>query len=209
MISALTGTLVHVGDDRLHLQVQAMLFELLIPASDAPLLSTAIGQEMTFHTVFYLEGDAGGGFIEPRLLGFLRAEDRRFFEKFITVKGIGPKKALRALAVPAAEVARAIENKDTRVLCQLPSIGKRLAEQIIAELCGKVQEFVGTGPITGAVHSIKTRPQIEEDAIATLMVLGERRSDAETLLERIRAAHPDLPSADAMVRHMLRLRSTR
>jgi Holliday junction DNA helicase RuvA len=210
MISAVNGNVVWVGDDRLHLQVQSILLELLIPASDAPVLGGAVGQALTLHTIFYLEGDAGGGFIEPRLIGFLRNEDRRFFEKFITVKGIGPKKALRALVQPAGEIAAAIESKDTRALCQLPAIGKRMAEQIIAELSGKVQEFVSTGIADPRLTVVRrSRPGIEEDALATLMVLGERRTDAEDLLERVRSTHPDLASADAIVREMLRLRSAR
>src|SRR5215204_5681213 len=116
MISALTGELRRVDDDRLHLQVGPILVEMLIPASDVPLLQAGVGQEMTFHTIFYFEGDAGGGGMEPRLVGFLRADDKRFFEKFITVKGIGPKKALKALIYPAGDVAQAIESKDTRFL---------------------------------------------------------------------------------------------
>src|SRR4051812_10830979 len=102
MISAITGELRSVADDRLHLAVGPVLIEMLVPASDVPLLRGAVGQEMTFHTILYFEGDAaGGGGLEPRLVGFLRPGDKRFFEKFITVKGIGPKKALNALIHPA------------------------------------------------------------------------------------------------------------
>jgi Holliday junction DNA helicase RuvA len=75
---------------------------------------------MTFHTLLYLQGDANGGNLEPRLIGFLRREDKKFFEKFITVKGIGPKKALKALAVPVGEIAHAIESKDAKFLVELP-----------------------------------------------------------------------------------------
>src|SRR3954451_2252187 len=101
MISALTGELHHVDEDRVQLRVGPLLCELLVPASDVPLLQAGISEEMTFHTVFYIEGDASGGNLTPRLLGFLRADDKRFFEKFITVKGIGPKKAQQ----PRREVA--------------------------------------------------------------------------------------------------------
>src|SRR3954470_5718503 len=139
MIASLTGILAEVKDDRIHLQVGAILYELLVPANDLNLLQAGVGEEMTFHTHFYLQGDASGGQIEPRLVGFLRREDKKFFEKFITVKGIGPKKALKALIYPAGEIAQAIESKDTRFLRQLPSIGARMAEQIVAELAGKVQ----------------------------------------------------------------------
>src|SRR4051794_41105024 len=141
MISALTGELHHVEEDRVHLRVGPLLCELLVPASDVPLLQAGIGEEMTFHTVFYVEGDASGGNLTPRLLGFLRADDKRFFEKFITVKGIGPKKALKALIHPAGEIAQAIESKDAKFLKGLPQIGNRMAEQIVAELAGKVAEF--------------------------------------------------------------------
>src|SRR5687768_15272884 len=164
MISALTGELQRVDEDRLHLRVGPMLVEMLIPASDVPLLQAGVGEEMTFHTMLYLEGDASGGNIEPRLVGFLRPEDKRFFEKFITVKGIGPKKALKALVFPAGEVAQAIESKDTRFLVGLPQIGRRMAEQIVAELAGKVAEFVTVGATAAGKAGIVpgTRSAVEE-----------------------------------------------
>src|SRR3982751_5037193 len=170
MISSLTGLLHQVDDDRIHLRVGAMVFEALVPASDIPLLQAGIGEEMTFHTILYLEGDASGGSLEPRLLGFLRKEDKRFFEKFITVKGIGPKKALKALVYPAGEVAQAIESKARRSLRQLQSIGARLAEQIVAELAGKVQEFA-TAVVEGRLGSapgLPKRSPADEEAIMAL-----------------------------------------
>jgi len=212
MISALTGELRRVDEDRLHLQVGPMLVEMLIPASDVPVLQAAVGQEMTFHTILYFEGDAaGGGGLEPRLVGFLRPEDKRFFDKFITVKGIGPKKALKALVQPTGEVAQAIESKDTRFLVGLPQIGKRMAELIVAELSGKVGEFATAavgGKMNGAAVGSK-RNAVEEDAISTLMALGERRSDAEHLLERARQHNGNLNTPEALVREMLRMRTVR
>src|SRR5688500_1005688 len=173
MISALTGELRRVDEDRLHLQVGPILVEMLIPASDVQILQAGSGQEMTFHTIFDFEGDgAGGGGLEPRLVGFLRVEDKRFFEKFITVKGIGPKKALKALVHPTGEIAQAIESKDTRFLVGLPQIGKRMAELIVAELSGKVAEFA-TAAVGGKMNAAigHARPPMEEDAISTLMAL--------------------------------------
>ena len=209
MVSALTGELRRVEQDRLHLQVGPVLVEMLIPASDVPLLQEGVGQEMTFHTILYFEGDAGGGGgLEPRLVGFLRPEDKAFFEKFITVKGIGPKKALKALVSPTADVAQAIESKDTRYLVGLPQIGKRMAELIVAELAGKVGEFVVAGVRGGAV-GLASRPPVEEDAISTLMALGERRADAEHLLDRARQHDGNLKTTEALVREMLRLRTVR
>ncbi len=209
MISALTGELRRVEEDRVHLTVGAVVYELLVPASDVPLLQSGVGREMTFHTILYLEGDAARGNLEPRLIGFLRPEEKQFFNLFTTVKGIGPKTALRALAVPAAEIAQAIEARDTRFLVGLNGVGKRTAELIVAELAGKTQKFAAayTGksiPAGGTRWSAS-----EEDAILSLMALGERRLDAEQLLERVRQSAPTLKTTDGLVREMLRMRTAR
>jgi holliday junction DNA helicase RuvA len=209
LIASLTGILRHVQEDRIQLAAPPFLFELLIPAADYAQLQTQAGEEVTFHTIFYFQGDAGGGGnIEPRLIGFLRATDKRFFEKFITVKGIGPRKALKALSRPVGEIAQAIESRDTRFLVQLPEIGKRTAELLVAELGGKLEQFAGaTADLPRAAVSRRAGP--EEDAIETLMALGERRADAEHLLDRARALNTKLVATDALVREMLRLRTVR
>jgi Holliday junction DNA helicase RuvA len=208
MISALTGELRRVDEDRVHLQAGAMLFELLVPASDLTELQASLGETITFHTIFYLAGDPSRGGLEPTLIGFLRPEDRQFFTLFTTVKGIGAKTALRALTVPAGQIAHAIESKDARFLVQLNGVGKRTAELIIAELSGKMKDFAveystSQGPQLGR------RSSLEEDAIEALMALGERRGDAERLLERARQSSPSLKSTDALLREMLRMRTVR
>jgi Holliday junction DNA helicase RuvA len=212
MICALTGELRRVGEDRIELAVGPTLYELLIPAFDRAELEADVGQQMTLHTIFYLQGDAGGGAIEPRLIGFVRAVDKRFFELFITVKGIGPRKALRALAVPVGQIASAIEAKDARALVNLPEIGKRTAEQIIAELGGKVTEFaapLGESAARAAARGL-SHTSAEEEAIAALVALGERRPDAEHLLQRAKSTSVQLAGNGAqtasLVQEMLRLR---
>ena len=211
MISGVTGILASVCDDRVSVAVGPIVLELLIAAADIPLLEERRGQELTFHTLFYIEGDTAGGNANPRLIGFLRESDRAFFQQFITVKGIGPRKALRALMLPAAEVAHAIELKDARTLTKLPQIGKRVAEQIIAELSGKVGRFVEAGiaitptPRAAASHL----SPVEEDAVSALVSLGERRPDAEGLLERVKQSDAPPTQVDGLIREMLRLRGGR
>ncbi len=211
MISSLTGELRKVDPDRVHLKAGPIMYELLVPAADLADLQASQGQELTLHTIFYLAGDISRGGAEPTLIGFVRADDKRFFNKFTTVKGIGVKTALRALTVPVGEIAQAIESRDAKFLTGLDGIGKRTAELMIAELAGKVGEFAA--PMTATMRtsqpSIARRSPIEEDAIAALMQLGERRIDAEHLLDRARHANPKMVETDALVREMLRARTTR
>ncbi|HEX2973930.1 MAG TPA: Holliday junction branch migration protein RuvA [Tepidisphaeraceae bacterium] len=209
MISAITGQLVQVDEGTVEVQVGPILCELLVPAADIAELQASLGEEITLHTIFYLEGDAArGGGLEPRLIGFLRADDRRFFNVFTTVKGIGPKTALKALTEPVGRIAQAIESKDTRFLVHLKGIGKRTAELIVAELSGKLTGFaLDHGEKVGV--SLSHRAPAEEDAISGMVNLGLSRAEAEHLLDRARQVDPTLTTADAFLREMLRLRAVR
>lgn len=210
MISALTGELRRVEDDRIHVQAGPVLYELLVPASDLAELRESIGQTLTIATIFYLGGDPSRGGIEPTLIGFLRPDDRKFFNLFTTVKGIGPKTALRALSAPVGEIAMAIESKNTRFLVGLDGIGKRTAELIVAELAGKVTRFaVGVVDHKTGLPASSRRSPAEEDAILALMAMGERRPDADHLLDRAKAGNSELKTTDQLLREMLRLRSVR
>src|SRR5438067_8649347 len=164
MISAITGELRRVEEDRVSVQCGPILYELLVPAADITELHVNLGEQVTFHTIFYLEGDAARGNLEPKLIGFLRADDRKFFERFTTVKGIGPKTALKALTVPVGQIAAAIETKDTRFLVGLSGIGKRTAELIVAELAGKVKDFATGYGTKATIPAHSRRAAFEEDA---------------------------------------------
>jgi holliday junction DNA helicase RuvA len=207
MISEITGELRRVQQDRVQLACGSVTYEILVPASDIGELQAGVGREITFHTIFDLEGDATRGGLTPRLIGFLRAEDKRFFQLFITVKGIGPKRALRALVEPTGQIAGAIESKNTRFLVALPEIGKRTAEQIVAELAGKVTEFaIDAGPRHQAAAS-HTMGEIE--AIEGAVQLGIARLEAERLLDRAKQADPEVTAPESLLREMLRVRSAR
>src|SRR5579862_8189915 len=105
MIVKLSGKLDYVGDDCVHVTLGDLTRELMVPAADIPALQPRIGQNVTFFTLEYIEGNASFGQLAPKMLGFLRIEDKEFFDLFTTVKGIGTRKALRALAIPTSQIA--------------------------------------------------------------------------------------------------------
>jgi holliday junction DNA helicase RuvA len=209
MICAISGELRRVEEDRVHLACGPVLYEILVPAFDLTELQASLGESITLHTIFDIEGDPTRGGLAPRLIGFLRLHDKNFFQLFVTVKGIGPKRALRALVQPVGQIAAAIENRDVRFLVELPEIGKRTAEQIVAELAGKLTDFaLEQGGVAGPVVK-RDRSSAEVDAIEGVVSLGIGRADAERLLERARQTDPALKTADGLVREMLRLRTVR
>jgi Holliday junction DNA helicase RuvA len=207
MISAITGEIRRVDNDRVHLASGAIVYEILVPAADVNELRSHVGDEITFHTIFDIEGDATRGGLTPRLIGFLRPEDKQFFQLFITVKGIGPKRALRALVQPIGEIATAIESKNTRALVELPEIGKRMAELIVAELAGKAAAFSVGSAAPRAYAS--ARSSDEQLALEGAMTLGIPRVEAEHLLERARQIAPVIKATENLLREMLRLRTVR
>jgi Holliday junction DNA helicase RuvA len=204
MIVRLSGKLDFVGADCVHVTIGELTHELLVPSADIPFLQTKIGQPVAFFTLQYIEGNPSFGSLAPKMLGFLRADDKDFFDLFTTVKGIGTKKALKAFAIPTSQIAAAIALKDTRKLSSLPQIGKRAAEQIIAELHGKVEKFA-----TGSTPAIpvESLPDHEQSAIAALITLGEKRNEAENWVRRVCEVDPSLKDPNKIVPAVYRLKS--
>lgn len=155
-------------------------------------LASKIGQPVTLHTIELLESPNQGATFTPRLLGFETREDRAFFEALTRVKGLGPRRALRALAAPTGEVASMIVRGDAKGLTRLPEIGKKLADALIAELAQAVGAFAtgeaeGASPGTpGAARLVEPRSAFGAaalQAISALVRLGEPRAEAERLVE--------------------------
>lgn len=202
MITRIRGQLAELTERSALIHIDAITYELLVPAADVPALLSMIGTQVEFYTLHFLEGQSQGSSFTPRLIGFSSDRDRAFFELFTTVKGIGNKKALRALVRPFSETASAIANKDSSALVGLPEIGKRSAETIIAELHGKVDAFVGEFASTIEV----TMPPCSEDAIAMLIQLGESKRDAKRLIQLAVEMLTTVDSADQLVQTSFQLR---
>lgn len=206
MIARIVGTLQELSNATALIDAGAGLwYEVMVPASDVERLSRRTGQDVALHTIHYLEGDPAHGQTTPRLIGFLSEADRDFFRVFTTVKGIGVRKALRAMARRPAEVADAIQAKDADLLSSLPEIGRRTAERIIAELHGKVSEFAGAPSGAGAAAAM---PEAGEEAAAVLVQLGERRADAVALVERVLAVAPDLDAPEEIIQQAYKLKAS-
>jgi len=208
MIARITGQLIQLDAETntLLLEVGEVAYELMVPGYAVSDLSDRIGHAVTLYCLQYLEGNATGGNLIPRLIGFPQQSDKVFFQRFITVKGVGMRKALRALAKPLGDIAYSIEDGDVKMLTTLPEIGKRTAEQIVAELKGKLASFaeqaaqrpgVAREPLTDA----------QREALEILLQLGERRSDAEDLIARAADAWPEVASTDALVQAVYRLKA--
>ncbi len=202
MITRIRGELTELTEHSALIHVEALTYELFVPAADISTLISKIGQQIELYTLHYFEGQSQGSSFMPRLIGFSSERDRSFFELFTTVKGIGNRKALRALVRPFVETATAISNRDVKALMDMPEIGKRSAETIIAQLHGKVDAFVGEIASTIEV----TMPSFSKDAISMLVQLGETKRDAKRLVKLAFDTNPDIKTADQLVQSSFQLK---
>jgi len=218
MITRLSGILESVDGGRAVVSAGPMALEVLVTTNEAARLAASIGQPVVLHTLAMLESQSQGSSFTPRLIGFSSPQDRAFFELFTTVKGIGPRKALRALARPVGEVAAAIAGEDAAALTALPEIGRRTAQTIVAELGGKVDAFADPAAAAGGGGGAVTAPPVSaqpalppaaRDALAILQQLGEPGPRARQLVEAaIRDVDPAPTDPAAIVAAAYRARET-
>ncbi|MCK4753371.1 MAG: hypothetical protein KAS75_07985 [Planctomycetes bacterium] len=204
MIARIEGKLIELAGDSALVQVGSVGYEVMLASYCVSALSGKIGSEITLCTMEYYEGAPGGGNLFPRMVGFLNSGERDFFNKFISVKGIGVKKGLKLLSVPIATIAVAIEQADDKALMQLPGVGKRMAQQIIAELKGKLGSFAIGAEVCG-VSQIRFKP-FQAEALEILIAWGEKRNEAMELVELACKKHPDVDSAEELVPLVYRLK---
>lgn len=201
MIGRLTGTVVEKQPPEILLDVQGVGYELLLPMTSFYHLPE-INQTVTLFTHLVVREDA------HILFGFSQKTDRSLFRELIKTNGVGPKLALAILsAMSVTEFAYAIEREELSKLVKVPGVGKKTAERLLVELKGKfkssLQEdfFVETQHLPIRDKSNSTNDINMDDAIAALIALGYKQSDAEKMVKKV--AKPELTS-EQIIREALK-----
>ena len=141
----------------------------------------------------------------PILIGFLNEIEKEFFEKFITVSGIGPKAALKALSQPISIIAQAIDRADTKFLSSLPGIGPQRAKEIVARLQGKVGKF-GLMQDGKELSQIHKKEDLKEEALQVLIQLQYKKKEAEEMVKKALSRAPDVVSAEELLNEVYKQR---
>ncbi len=206
MIAFIEGKLISLDADTALVQVGPVGYEVMLPGYAVASLTGRVGKDITLCTMEYYEGTMGGGNLIPRIVGFLTAADRDFFAKFTTVKGMGIKKGLKALCMPVGEIAASIESGDEKMLRALPGVGKRMSQQLVAELQGKLQGFALDMPMSTASGDSGQFKAFQAEALEILIAWGEKRNEAMELIQLTCERHPDIDTAEALVPLVYRLK---
>lgn len=204
MISYLEGRLLQKLDDRIVVLAGGVGYEVMLPAATRPAVRArragVDGDQVRLHISYHQTERSP----KPLLVGFESPLEKEFFELLITVEDIGPTAACRALSVDVARVARAIENKDAKLLCTLDGIGPRKAEKIIATLNGRVGKFA-LMPEAEALPAEAPEEDFRSEVIAVLVEqLGHSRTEAQRMVQSALASKPDVGTAEELFEEVYR-----
>ena len=198
MIAHLTGKLTHKSPVAIIIDVNGVGYQVFIPLSTfyaLPELESKIS--LGIHT--HMREEA------LKLFGFYTIDEKKIFEKLITISKVGPKLALTILSgMPPADILSTIDSNDIVKLSTIPGIGRKTAERLILEMRDKLDglslDFVVTkdpGPEKG----------LFDDALSALVNLGYKKSQAEQTLKKVYAEKVGDTSIENLIKDSLNLLS--
>ncbi len=172
MIAHLRGKLIYKQPGQAIVEAAGVGYDVAISVPTFTALPT-LGAEAALHIYTQVSED------QLALFGFLDREEKRLFERLITVSAVGPKLAIKILSGLSVErTVQAIRGQDHAQLTRIPGVGKKLAERLVVELKDKLDEF--------AVAPVQTAAQgpAVDDVLSALVNLGYQRAAAEKAIEQ-------------------------
>jgi Holliday junction DNA helicase RuvA len=215
MIARITGQLVDLQSDTAFIEATpGIVHEVLLPAFVTQRLAPSLSKTVTLHTLHFLEGQNQGAMFLPRLAGFLTPADKAFYQLMTTVKGIGHRRALRALVLPTDQLAMAIADRDIKLLQTMPEVGKKTAETIALTLRDKVDEFLnaprasspGDPDVVDVAPSTPTN-SLSRGAVEALVTLGEDRARALAWVDQVMQSDERPETIEELIAAVYRLKA--
>lgn len=198
MISHISGKIRKKKASSVIIDVNGISYEVLIPPAVMKGIDKTKAEDGTINLITYHYYQMDPSKAIPVLVGFLNEIEREFFEQFITVSGVGPKAACRALVLPFSTIADAIDKADLKLLKSLPGIGDQKAREIVAKLQGKVGKF-GLIQDRFTEDSSDAKEDIIEEALSVLLQLQYKRSEAKDMIEKAIKSNPKVSTCEEIL----------
>jgi Holliday junction DNA helicase RuvA len=172
MIAHLRGKLIHKEPGQAIVDAAGVGYDVVISVPTFTALPS-VGAETSLHIHTQVSED------QIALFGFLDREEKRLFQRLITVSGVGPKLAIKILSGLSPErTVQAIRAQDHAQLTRIPGVGKKLAERLVVELKDKLEDFA-VAPTPSSIAG----PAVD-DVLSALINLGYQRPAAEKAIEQ-------------------------
>lgn len=199
MIASLHGVLTHILEDSLIVDVAGVGYRVVV-SDQTRLKLPALGSKAFLFIYTAVRED------DISLYGFAEEQEKRIFQKLISVNGIGPKLALTILSgILPGDLVQALMRKDLVKLTSISGIGKKTAERMILDLRDKLAELAAwatqQSPTGGKPTEASEREKIFEEAVSALVNLGYSQIKAEMILANIPL---EGATVEAVIRQALR-----
>ena len=159
MIAHLRGKLIHKQPGQAIVEAAGVGYDVTISVPTFTALPP-VGAEASLHIHTQVRED------QIALFGFLEREEKRLFERLITVSGVGPKLAITILSgLNPERTVTAIRAQDHATLTRIPGVGKKLAERLVVELKDKLEDMATAPTVIAAGPAA-------EDVLSALVNLG-------------------------------------
>jgi Holliday junction DNA helicase RuvA len=203
MFSRISGSVLERTGELARLEAGGLVYDVVLPPSVVTKVPENGMVTLEIYPHFALDGNAG----RFTFFGFSNAIEREFFEALLSVASIGPKSAARAFSAPMARIARAIDEGDHAFLKTLPGIGQQKARDIVAKLQGKVARFllIQDAPQRAGPEQAPM-PEFASEALAVLLQLAYKRTEAEAMIAETLERAPDVADAETLLAEIYRRR---
>jgi Holliday junction DNA helicase RuvA len=207
MISYICGKLVSKKDSSVILDVNGIFYEVFLPGAVMSSIDSHTREDATIKLVTFHYHQIEPSRATPVLIGFLNEIEKDFFEKFITVSGIGPRAAVKALNIPFSQVAKAIDEADKALLKSLPGIGEQRAKEIIAKLQGKVGKYALIQD-EGVSAIPQKQSDFAQEALDVLIQLQYKKHQAKDMIEKALKRSSNISSVEELLNEVYRQKTS-
>jgi len=172
MVEKIRGAVVEEGEGYLVVECGCFAFKLLTPRYEG-----LAGREISLFTEIVIPSEGS-----PVLYGFKTKEERNLFRLLVKVPKVGSKVALSVLShFSPNELSSIVREGKSEELLRVPGLGKKLAQRIIVELRGKLEEEGGNVP---------------EELYSLLRSLGYKKQEIREALREVELS--SLPVEEAL-----------
>jgi holliday junction DNA helicase RuvA len=173
--------------------VNGVGYRVLMPVPD--LARTTVGAKLEVHVHTHVREDA------IVLFGFSTREGLALFLRVLAVQGVGPKTALALLSLDAADLVRAIAERDEARLTKIPGVGKKTAARIVLELAEAFakEQLTSSKPLSDRLGGGTL-----DDLRSALANLGYKAPQIDRAVQKVKPLADDGENVAALVREALK-----
>ena len=186
MLESLAGIIISNNHNDLVLSGGPVNVLILVPSSEK-YTDLIEGDDLTIKTILDVKEDS------ISLIGFLDNNERKLFQKLISVKGVGSKVAITILStITIEEIIESVASNNHNIVKQVPGIGDKTAKLILIQLQGQLDNI--------AFESSNLDLDIQIEATKAVEALGYEHEQIRKIINDINTSNIEKLDTESLIR---------